>query len=147
MKKIYLLASVAFLVACGSQKQSKNDPIEIGFSGSYEPKKINNYISKYIKSAKIQEKLGPVTLSGSLNGSLVILKKKIETKESKELHSLNLKELEINERLKDRTLSEKQRNSLEIEKNRLNQEMGRLVEKMKSRFDMKMPKIDSDAWD
>ena len=125
----------------------KNDPIEIGFSGSYEPKKINNYISKYIKSAKIQEKLGPVTLSGSLNGSLVILKKKIETKESKELHSLNLKELEINERLKDRTLSEKQRNSLEIEKNRLNQEMGRLVEKMKSRFDMKMPKIDSDAWD
>lgn len=91
--------------------------------------------------------MGPVTLSGSLNGSLVILKKKIETKESKELHSLNLKELEINERLKDRTLSEKQRNSLEIEKNRLNQEMGRLVEKMKSRFDMKMPKIDSDAWD
>lgn len=73
--------------------------------------------------------MGPVTLSGSLNGSLVILKKKIETKESKELHSLNLKELEINERLKDRTLSEKQRNSLEIEKNRLNQEMGRLVEK------------------
>ena len=63
------------------------------------------------------------------------------------MHSLNLKELEINERLKDRTLSEKQRNSLEIEKNRLNQEMGRLVEKMKSRFDMKMPKIDSDAWD
>ena len=91
--------------------------------------------------------MGPVTLSGSLNGSLVILKKKIETKESKELHSLNLKELEINERLKDRTLSEKQRNSLEIEKNRLNQEMGSLVEKMKSRFDMKMPKIDSDAWD
>jgi len=91
--------------------------------------------------------LGPVTLSGSLNGSLVILKKKIETKESKELYSLNLKELEINERLKDRTLSEKQRISLEIEKNRLNQEMGRLVEKMKSRFDMKMPKIDSDAWD
>lgn len=91
--------------------------------------------------------MGPVTLSGSLNGSLVILKKKIETKESKELYSLNLKELEINERLKDRTLSEKQRISLEIEKNRLNQEMGRLVEKMKSRFDMKMPKIDSDAWD
>jgi len=30
MKKIYLLASVAFLVACGSQKQSKNDPIEKG---------------------------------------------------------------------------------------------------------------------
>lgn len=91
--------------------------------------------------------MGPITLSGSLNGSLVILKKKIETKESKELYSLNLKELEINERLKDRTLSEKQRISLEIEKNRLNQEMGRLVEKMKSRFDMKMPKIDSDAWD
>jgi len=125
----------------------KNDPIEIGFSGSYEPKKINKYISKYIESAKIQEKLGPVTLSGSLNGSLVILKKKIETKESKELHSLNLKELEINERLKDRTLSEKQRISLEIEKNRLNQEMGRLVEKMKSRFDIKIPEIDSDAWD
>lgn len=91
--------------------------------------------------------MGPVTLSGSLNGSLVILKKKIETKESKELYSLNLKELEINERLKDRTLSEKQRISLEIEKNRLNQEMGRLVEKMKSRFDTKIPKIDSDAWD
>lgn len=91
--------------------------------------------------------MGPVTLSGSLNGSLVILKKKIETKESKELHSLNLKELEINERLKDRTLSEKQRISLEIEKNRLNQEMGRLVEKMKSRFDIKIPEIDSDAWD
>ena len=125
----------------------KNDPIEIGISGSYEPKKINNYISEYIKSAKIKEKLGPVTLSGSLNGSLVILKKKIETKESKELYSLNLKELEINERLKDRTLSEKQRISLEIEKNRLNQEMGRLVEKMKSRFDTKIPKIDSDAWD
>ena len=91
--------------------------------------------------------MGPLTLSGSLNGSLVILKKKIETKESKELYSLNLKELEINERLKDRTLSEKQRISLEIEKNRLNQEMGRLVEKMKSRFDTKIPKIDSDAWD
>ena len=28
MKKIYLLASVAFLVACGSQKQSKSDSIE-----------------------------------------------------------------------------------------------------------------------
>ena len=63
------------------------------------------------------------------------------------MYSLNLKELEINERLKDRTLSEKQRISLEIEKNRLNQEMGRLVEKMKSRFDTKIPKIDSDAWD
>jgi len=125
----------------------KNNPIEIGVLGSYEPKKINNFINKYVKSAKIQEKLGPVTLSASLDGSELIFKRKIETKESKELYRLNLKELEIDEKLKNETLSQEEKISLEIEKNKLNQEMNKLVEKMKSRFDLKIPKVDPDIYD
>ena len=129
----------------------KFNSISGGISASYEPKKINKAIEKYINPAKFQKKLDKkfagISISGSLNSSELFLKKKIETKDSKELYKLNLKELEINKKLKDETLSKTERISLEIEKEKLNQEMNKLVEKMKSRFDLKIPKIDSDAWD
>ena len=60
MKKIYLLASVAFLVACGSQKQSKNDPIERGLDLSAMDTSVRpqddfyNFVSgKWVKTAQI----------------------------------------------------------------------------------------------
>jgi neprilysin len=60
MKKIYLLASVAFLVACGSQKQSKNDPIEKGLDLSAMDTSVRpqddfyNFVNgKWAKTAQI----------------------------------------------------------------------------------------------
>lgn len=60
MKKIYLLASVAFLVACGSQKQSKKDPIEKGLDLSAMDTSVRpqddfyNFVNgKWAKTAQI----------------------------------------------------------------------------------------------
>ncbi|WP_022819412.1 hemagglutinin repeat-containing protein [Fusobacterium russii] len=125
----------------------KINPISVGVSGSYEPKKANEVINKHIKSAKVQGKLGPIELSGSINTNELIYKIKIDSKESEKLYNLNLREQEIDKKLKNEKLSKVERNELEKEKNQINEKMEELAERMKNRFDLKIPKVDPDIFD
>ena len=125
----------------------KINPISVGVSGSYEPKKANEVINKHIKSAKVQGKLGPIELSGSINTNELIYKIKIDSKESEKLYTLNLREQEIDKKLKNEKLSKVEKNELEKEKNQINEKMEELAERMKNRFDLKIPKVDPDIFD
>ena len=106
-------------------------------------------IAMEIKPLKVLKKIFNVDLDigASIDHSYLISKTKISTEDSEHLYRLVKEEKSLENHLKNNTLTKEQKKKLkEVLTENQNLQM-ELVKKIKKSRELKIPKVDSDAWD
>ena len=106
-------------------------------------------IAMEIKPLKVLKKIFNVDLGigASIDHSYLISKTKISTEDSEHLYRLVKEEKSLENHLKNNTLTKEQKKKLkEVLTENQNLQM-ELVKKIKKSRELKIPKVDSDAWD
>ena len=106
-------------------------------------------IAVKIKPLEILKKIFNVDLNigASVGKSYLVSKTKISTKDSELLYRLIKEEKSLENHLKNSTLTKEQRKKLEEEIAKNQDLQIELAKKIKKSKDLKIPEIDSDAWD